>query len=234
MKPKLVTFDCANTLIWTDWQPHTFAVRCAKLRGLELPDNAGDLYLKLFMPKVAEFWTVNQTRSLEKWRAFWVQQVSEWLTVMNLQDEDALALHLVGEREIFETPSSTFRLFDDAKPILERLRAQGIKLAILSNWDISLHGCVAAHGLTPYFDAVFASLEEGYEKPDPRFFNHVLRHFDCTANDCFHVGDDSVDDLQGAQDMGISAALLNRAATHASKPIITNLAQLEEAFEWYD
>ncbi len=234
MKPKLVTFDCANTLIWTDWQPHTFAIRCAKIAGLELPDDAAATYLKLFMPKVPDFWRVNQTRSLENWRAFWVQQVTDWLSALQLPTDKALELHLVGEREIFETPSHTFRLFDDAKPILERLRSQGIKLAILSNWDTSLHGCVAAHGLTPYFDAVFASLEEGYEKPDPCFFNHALHHFNCTIEECFHVGDDLIDDLQGAQDMGIQAALLNRSAAHISRPIITSLSQLEEAFKWYD
>ena len=234
MKPKLVTFDCANTLIWTDWQPHTFAIRCATLAGLTLPDNAAELYSNLFMPKLSEFWIVNQTRSLDNWRAFWVEQVSEWLTAMQLPNESALELHLIGEREIFETPSSTFRLFEDALPCLTRLKDQGIKLAILSNWDVSLHKCLQAHGLTPYFDLVLASLEEGVEKPDPRFFNLALRHFGVTASESFHIGDDLVDDLQGAQDMGIPVALLNRSAHSTANPIITSLADLEEAFTWYD
>ena len=234
MTPKLVTFDCANTLIWTDWQPHTFAVKCAGLAGIDLPPNAGDVYLNLFIPKIKEFWNVNQTRSLENWRSFWVQQVADWLTALGLPTDKALDLHMVGEREIFEIPSSTFRRFDDAIPCLERLKAKDIKLAVLSNWDVSLHRCLAAHGLTPYFDAVYASLEEGFEKPDPRFFNRVLRHFDVTADQCFHVGDDRVDDLQGAQDMGIPCALLDRAALSMAKPIIQSLDQLEEALGWYD
>ena len=234
MTPKLVTFDCANTLIWTDWQPHTFAVKCAGLAGIDLPANAGEVYLKLFIPKIPSFWIVNQTRSLENWRAFWVQQVADWLTALGLPSDNALELHLVGEREIFEIPSSTFRRLDDAIPCLERLKAKGIKLAVLSNWDVSLHRCMTAHGLSPYFDAVYASLEKGFEKPDPRFFNHVLRHFDVSTEECFHVGDDRVDDLQGAQDMGIPCALLDRSAPSIAKPVIQSLDQLEEAFGWYD
>ncbi|MBS1700792.1 MAG: HAD-IA family hydrolase [Armatimonadetes bacterium] len=233
MKPKLVTFDCANTLIWTDWQPHTFAVRCAHMAGLELPDGAADIYMKLFVPKLPEFWRVNQTRSFENWRSFWVRQVADWLAAMNMPTDNALELHLVGEQEIFETPSNTFKLFDDAKPCLERLKSHGYKLAILSNWDHSLHRCIDAHGLTEFFDAVFASLEEGVEKPDADFFNVALRHFGVAPTDVFHVGDDPTDDLQGAQDLGISAALLDRSIKTISRPKISSLDQMEEAFSWY-
>jgi putative hydrolase of the HAD superfamily len=234
LKPKLITFDCANTLIWTDWQPHTFALRCAQIAGLELPPDAGKVYMQLYLPKLGEFWLVNQTRSLENWRHFWVRQVSDWLTALGLPNDNALELHLVGEREIFEVPSSTFKLFEDAIPCLTRLRAAGYQLAILSNWDTSIHRCIEAHGLTSHFDAVFASLEEGVEKPDPEFFQVALRHFGVSANQVFHVGDDAIDDLKGAQDMGIACALLDRSANSACKPVIQSLDQLEEAFHWYD
>lgn len=234
MKPKLVTFDCANTLIWTDWKPHTFAVRCAEFAGLDLPESAGDLYLKLFMPKLPEFWRVNQTRSLDNWRTFWVQQVQEWLNEMGLPSNNALDLHMIGEREIFEVPSSTFRRFDDAIPCLESLKAQGYKLAVLSNWDVSLHGCLAAHELTKYFDAVFASLEEGVEKPDSKLFQIVLDHFQVNANETFHVGDDWNDDVEGAKNAGIPFAWLDRNGAQSGQPAINSLSQLEEAFTWYD
>ena len=204
------------------------------MAGLDLPEDAGSLYMKLFLPKIGEFWTVNQTRSLDNWRHFWVRQVSEWLTAMNLPTDNALELHLIGEKEIFEVPSSTFKRFDDAIACLTSLRDQGIKLAILSNWDTSLHKCVEAQGLSPYFDVVYASLEEGVEKPDPQFFEIALKRFDVSAAETFHVGDDEIDDLKGAQDLGIPCALLVRSALSAAKPIIGSLSQLQEAFAWYD
>lgn len=234
MKPKLITFDCANTLIWTDWQPHTFAIRCAGIAGLDLPPNAAELYLKLFMPKLPEFHRINQLKSLDAWRAFWVMQVSDWLKAMDMPNESALDLHMIGEKEIFEVPSSTFKQFDDAIPCLENLKAVGYQLAVLSNWDNSLHKCLEAQGLTPYFNAVFASLEEGVEKPDPKLFQIVLDHFGVSASETFHVGDEPLDDFKGAQDIGIPAALLDRAATNPTKPVINSLLQLEEAFTWYD
>lgn len=234
MKPKLVTFDCANTLIWTDWKPHTFAIRCAEAAGIDLPEDAADLYMRLFIPKLPEFWRVNQTRSFENWRAFWVQQVADWLDVMGMPTENALELHLLGEKDIFELPSRTFRLFDDAIPCLESLKAKGYTLAILSNWDVSLHKCVEAHGIASYFDVIFASLEEGVEKPDAGFFQIALDRFGVNPEEVFHVGDDVIDDLEGARALGIPVALLDRSASEVQKPVITSLSQLEEAFEWYD
>lgn len=233
MKPRLVTFDCANTLIWTDWQPHTFAIRCAKIAGLDLPPNAAELYMGLFMPKLSHFWTINQTRSLDNWRSFWVQQVADWLSAMGLPNENALELHLIGEKEIFEVPSNTFRLFDDVIPCLEALKSKGYKLAILSNWDVSLHRCVEAHGIYSYFDAVFASLEEGVEKPDSKFFQICLDRFGVAPHETFHVGDDQHDDFDGAQKIGIPTALIDRSTT-MRRPVISSLDQLEEAFGWYD
>lgn len=234
MQPKLVTFDCANTLIWTDWQPHTFAVRCAGIAGLELPKGAAEKYMEIFLPKLPEFWQVNQKRSFLPWREFWVQQVADWLEVLGIEGQDALELHLIGEREIFETPSQTFKLFDDALPSVRRLRQLGIKVAVLSNWDHSLHKCLEGHGLGGEFDAVFASLEHGVEKPDPRFFQIALDHFGVLPSECFHVGDDLADDLEGARAAGIPVAQIVRSASNASKPIITSLDHLIEAFEWYD
>lgn len=234
MQPKLVTFDCANTLIWTDWQPHTFAARCAGIAGIELPQGAAEKYLEIFIPKVPEFWLVNQKRDFLEWRGFWVQQVADWLTALGLEGHDPLELHLIGEREIFEAPSQTFRLFEDALPAVRALRDQGIKVAVLSNWDHSLHRCLEGHGLGGEFDAVFASLEHGVEKPDPKFFRIALDHFGFEAADCFHVGDDPTDDLEGAIGAGVPVAHLNRSATHSQKPVINSLSQLSEAFQWYD
>jgi HAD superfamily hydrolase (TIGR01549 family) len=234
-QPKLITFDCANTLIWTDWQPHTFALRCALIAGLELPSGAGEAYMKLFLPKLAAFWQVNQERSLESWRAFWVQQVEEWLVALGIQGQDALALHMIGEREIFETPSHTFKLFDDTIPALESTRSLGVPMAILSNWDHSLHGCVAAHGLTGYFQSVFASLEHGVEKPDAGFFRVALDHFNVAPEECLHIGDDSIDDIQGAEALGMPCLLIDRSqSTDRDSKRISSLSEVLEAVSWFD
>jgi HAD superfamily hydrolase (TIGR01549 family) len=235
VKPKLILFDCANTLLWTDWQPHHFAVRCANKSGITLPDNAAEMYLQLLQPKMPEFWALNRLRSIEAWRAFWVRQVEEWLEVLGIWGYNALELHLVAEKEIFEAPSDTFRLFDDVIPTLTKLREQGYLTAVLSNWDTSLHKCLAAHELTPFFDARFASLEEGVEKPDQRLYQIALDHFGVLACDCFHVGDDILDDFEGATKAGIPVALLNReVSTNALAFRIQTLSDLEEAFGWYD
>ncbi len=234
MQPKLVTFDCANTLIWTDWQPHTFAVRCAGIAGLVLPEGAAEKYMEIFAPKLPEFWRVNQKRDFLAWREFWVQQVADWLEALGIEGPDPLDLHLIGEKEIFRPPSQTFKLFDDALPAVRSLQEKGIKVAVLSNWDHSLHQCLEGHGLGYEFDAVFASLEHGVEKPDPKFFQLALDHFGVTASECFHVGDDLTDDYNGARAAGIPTALLDREGNSTVEYAIASLNQLEEASTWFD
>jgi putative hydrolase of the HAD superfamily len=189
--------------------------------------------MEIFLPKVPEFWLVNQKRSLLLWREFWVQQVADWLEMLGIEDRDPLELHLIGEREIFQSPSRTFRLFDDALSAVREIRGMGIKVAVLSNWDHSLHQCLEGHGLGEEFDAVFASLEYGVEKPDPKFFEVALNHFGVSPNECFHVGDDLTDDFEGAKASGIPVALLDREQTQPAMPVITTLRELSGAFEWY-
>lgn len=236
MTPKLITFDCANTLIWTDWSPDRFAVRCAEMAGLPLPGDAGAVYMRLFKPKLASFVGINMKGGLLNWRAFWVQQVEEWLAELGIQGQDALALHMLGEKEIFETPSNTFKLFSDTLPTLARIRELGIPMAVLSNWDLSLDGCLKAHGIDAYFDAIFASLVFGVEKPDPRFFQHALDTFGVEAHECVHVGDLVEDDLAGAQSAGIHGLLIDRSLASADRGSyrISSLLQVEGALSWFD
>ncbi|HLO97819.1 MAG TPA: HAD-IA family hydrolase [Fimbriimonas sp.] len=236
LTPKLITFDCANTLIWTDWSPESFAVRCCGIAGVPLPDRASQEYLRLLAPKMAEFHALNRSGTLVEWREFWVQQISDWLDRLGIVGQDPLALHLVGEREIFETPSHTFKLFDDVVPCLTGLKATGIPMAVISNWDLSLHKCMEAHGILVYFDAVWASLVFGAEKPDARFFAHAYNTFHVRPEECIHVGDLVVDDYDGARAAGMNAVLIDRGSGEPSRErgTISSLSQLGETFDWFD
>lgn len=236
MKPNLITFDCANTLIWTDWTPESFAVRCCSMAGIALPEGAQQEYLRLLAPKMPEFYALNRTGSLVEWRAFWVRQIAEWLKRLEVSGADPLELHLVGEREIFETPSSTFKLFDDVVQCLEFVKGAGIPMAVISNWDLSLDKCMMAHGIFDYFDKVWASLVFGVEKPDPRFFAHAYNSFATRPEDCIHIGDLVEDDYDGARAAGMNAVLLDRSSGAPSRErgTISSLSQLGEVFDWFD
>ena len=63
-----------------------------------------------------------------------------------------------------------FFAYPDARPALIALRAAGIRLVVVSNWDYSLHERLAETGLTPLLDGAIASAEVGVAKPDPAIF----------------------------------------------------------------
>ena len=57
---------------------------------------------------------------------------------------------------------------------LRELRRRGIRLVVVSNWDVSLHERLAETGLAPLLDGAVASAELGAAKPDPAIFARGL------------------------------------------------------------
>ena len=80
---------------------------------------------------------------------------------------------------------------------LERLAAR-TRLAVVANWDSSLHEQLDRLGLDRYFDAVVTSAEAGAAKPDPKIFLAALRRLDVEPARALHVGDEPIDE-QGAR-----------------------------------
>jgi len=102
-------------------------------------------------------------------------------------------------------------VFDDVVPTLEALRAQGVRLGVVSNWDSRLPAVLERLELAPYFDAVTVSSVVGVEKPDPRIFHRALRELGATVDSTFHVGDLPETDLEGARAAGLVGVLVDRS-----------------------
>ncbi len=104
-----------------------------------------------------------------------------------------------------------FRAFADAPPALAELRATGLRLACVSNWDVSLPSVLERCGLAGGLDAVVTSAAVGARKPDPRIFAAALELAGCSAAEALHVGDTPEEDLDGARAAGIRALLIDRS-----------------------
>jgi putative hydrolase of the HAD superfamily len=105
-----------------------------------------------------------------------------------------------------------FTAYPDAAPALRALRAAGCALAVVSNWDFSLHERLAEAGLAPLVDAAVASAEAGAAKPDPAIFERALALVGADAGDAWHAGDSLREDVEGARAAGIRAVLIARDA----------------------
>jgi putative hydrolase of the HAD superfamily len=120
--------------------------------------------------------------------------------------------------------SLRFRPFEDAAPALRELRARGLKLVVVSNWDCSLREVLAGAGLMELVDDAVSSAEAGAAKPDPAPFRAALAAAGCEPGEAVHVGDSEENDLAGARAAGIRAVLLRRPG--AGDGEISSLAEL--------
>jgi putative hydrolase of the HAD superfamily len=103
-----------------------------------------------------------------------------------------------------------FRPYPEVPHALARLRHGGARLAVVSNWDVSLHDVLERTRLRPLVDAVVISAELGVAKPDPAIFRAALDRLGATADGALHVGDSLVHDVAGARAAGLDAVLVSR------------------------
>jgi len=99
---------------------------------------------------------------------------------------------------------------------LRALDALGMQLAIVTNSggyaEDQLHEtsvCQVGPGPLPEVAAVFDSAIVGYEKPDPRIFEHALAHLGADRERTIHVGDTPSADVDGALAAGIRPILVD-------------------------
>jgi putative hydrolase of the HAD superfamily len=119
-------------------------------------------------------------------------------TIFQVEDQEAIGrLCSVFMQPIF----ARGRLHGDAEPTLRRLRARGIKTAIVSNtpwgspadlWRRELERL----GLARLVDEAVFCRDVGWRKPDPRVFTYTL---------------DSRWDVEGPRALGMRAVLVDRA-----------------------
>jgi putative hydrolase of the HAD superfamily len=122
------------------------------------------------------------------------------------------------------------RLFPETLETLDRLRARGIRLAVVSNWSPRLLGHLERLGLSSRIDAALVSAVEGVEKPDPALFARALARLGVGAREAVHVGDHPVKDVAGAASAGIRPILLDRAGAGAPRGVeaIRSLRELDD------
>jgi HAD superfamily hydrolase (TIGR01549 family) len=99
-----------------------------------------------------------------------------------------------------------FEIYEDALPVLAELRAQGLKLGLVSNTGRDLDAFVAHHHLD--VDAAIGSGAFGRTKPHPTIFRAVLERIEVEPEDAAMVGDSVEDDVEGAHAAGIERAFL--------------------------
>ena len=103
------------------------------------------------------------------------------------------------------------------------LLAPHFKLGLLSNGNTYPERC----GLEDRFAFVVFSQDVQVEKPHPKIFEITAQQAGCEFSQMLHVGDSLVNDVAGAQNVGISAVWLNREGVKNDTEIQTGLRNQE-------
>jgi putative hydrolase of the HAD superfamily len=110
---------------------------------------------------------------------------------------------------VFEDHRS-WRLFPETASTLTRLKAQGLEIGIISNFDSRLFPVMRGLGIADVFDTVTISSLAQAAKPAPQIFHIALEKHAVDPEEALHIGDSLRDDVEGAKKAGLHAVLLDR------------------------
>ena len=186
-------------------------------------------------PGVAEVWRAKQLQYT--WlRSLMGQHADFWQVTGDALD---FALEGLGRPE----PALRERLmalyhrlgpYPEARPALERLRAAGLRLAVLSNGaPPMLSAAVTSAGLAPLLEAVLSVEEVGIYKPHRSVYQLAVDRLGLAAAEIAFVSANGWD-AHGASAFGLRVAWCNRAAQPAERlpgapqAVIRSLAELPD------
>jgi putative hydrolase of the HAD superfamily len=150
-----------------------------------------------------------------------------------LQDSHPRFLEISSElNHIYmrETNQKT-ELFYDTIPLMKVLQAKDIEAVILTNGPSDgQRAKFKTLGLSRYIQRIYIGEEIGFSKPNREAFELVSQDLNAAASDVLMVGDSIENDIDGAEQAGIQAVLIDRANRY-SDYTRTRIVSLTEVIE---
>lgn len=103
-----------------------------------------------------------------------------------------------------DTSTKHLRLYEWSLPILQKLKDNGKKVYLLSNAQRSFtYHEMEKLDIVKYFDKIYISSDHGVKKPNPKFFEILMKQEGISAKDSLFLGNDQTCDVLGAQGVGM-------------------------------
>lgn len=163
-------------------------------------------------------------RTLEALNGYKLESAAKTSRKLGLEVPPDLLLE-VTERRL------SFNLFPEAESVVKELKQMGLRLYVVSNWDILLQSVLEDLGLVQYFEAIIVSSVVGVEKPDAGIFEVAIKTSGSPRSSIMHVGNDPIADIQGASRSGLDAVLVERKGdlkAPEAKAVIPDLSYLPQ------
>jgi putative hydrolase of the HAD superfamily len=142
-------------------------------------------------------WSTSEERERRRWRE---------IVRFVFQDNNAELFDQLWRH--FAQPKA-WHLLPETDDLLAELSRRKLVLGLASNFDRRLHVVAAGFPELEPLRVRLISSEIGWRKPSPKFFAEMVRAAGCEPAQMLYVGDDPVNDYEGAVGTGLQAFLIN-------------------------
>lgn len=208
---KGILFDLGSTLIEfdnTQWDKLESA--CVQKgyeflaqRGYRLPDR--DDFGKIFLTEFHSAWQKAQETLIEVKLPDWV---SNFLIRYGIASPDGFGIEFL--RHYYQPISNQITLIEGAKEVLEHFKDQNFKIGLISNssFPTEFHmEELKSYQISHLFEEILFSYDFGLRKPHPDLFKYLLNKLELKPQETIFIGDRLVEDIGGAQKVGMKAIL---------------------------
>ncbi|GIW40417.1 MAG: hydrolase [Candidatus Binatia bacterium] len=215
-RPRVVFLDVGWTLVYPQRSMWQVLSEIAGAEGLLLPAERVERSVRDLLLSGRE--TARQ--QVAQGTAVWSDSDTEFFAQFrNLTEMVLRGAGLEGDPEAWSRSflerfwsAENWRLFEDVIPCLERMKARGLALGILSNAPSQLEVLLEIFGLRKFLDVLVISAVEGVRKPDRRIFERAAERAGVSPAEAVHVGDMYVEDVLGARAAGMTPFLIDRGS----------------------
>lgn len=226
---EIVFFDAGETLIHPHPSfPELFAVVCARHGvGVE-PAQVAEVQERLaphLIDLAHDTGVTAPSLDPDDSRTFWTFLYRRFLEELGIEQRE-----LADELYTTFSDSTSYKVFDDVLPTLERLQHDAYRIGLISNFEGWLQKILVEQELGETFEVSVISGLEGVEKPDPRIYRLAIERAGVEPALAAHVGDSVAMDVVPAREVGMSPVLLDRVDRYGEVdcPSVTSLEDLPD------
>jgi len=199
-KFKGVIFDLDNTICDTIYAIHKSIKVCYKYLRNYYPHVSYEKFIHI-EEKVFFDLTIKRKLPVYSFRAIY------WHEIFKELELDLSAIHIKNLISLYtDQLSKNVDLFDGIEEMLIELKKKEIKIVILSNGDFLTKAAMIEYlNIYKYIDHIIASDLIQQDKPNKKAFTYTLEIIGLKENEVAMVGDERVNDIEGAINANIFA-----------------------------
>ena len=223
--PSVVFFDAVGTLLHPEPPAPAVYAAVARRFGSRLDEATIAARFRAAFRRQEEADYADNLRTDE------AREVARWRAIVREVLDDVADVETCF-RELYNhfARADAWRCEPETAAVLATLAAHGHVLGVASNFDHRLRGLVENLPAFRTIRYLVISSEVGWRKPARAFFEEMCRQAASPPEQILYVGDDPVNDYEGARAAGLQAALLtpDKRVSCSAESSIKSLSDLLE------